>query len=291
MNKFKNFILSFLNKNYKIILINYLKLLIHKYNFIQKLIKFFISTESNILRHKFKIYDKSYLCLMNSNDLRAVKLYFHNAQINKLKLIVTLQEKFKFDYFYNFGGNYGEFSIVSANIFEKVYYFEPNPDCVFFLKKTINEIFINNLIIYEKAIVKNSSTNFTYLEVGNNSGGSRISDFSMNNTIKVETMNISEIFNSFDKKKKFFIKMDIEGSENLVIEEFIGFYKNDFNFIFMFENNLSLENIEKLRKFIKNNNLFIYFLKHYSDKLQVSDQVEYNNTNGEYILSNINLKN
>ena len=59
----------------------------------------------------------------------------------------------------------------------------------------------------------------------------------------------------------------------------------------MFENNLSLENIEKLREFIKNNNLFIYFLRHYSDKLQVSDQVEYNNTSGEYILSNINLKN
>jgi len=290
MNKFKNFILLILNKNYKIILLNYLLLLVTKYNFIQKLLKFFISTDSNILRYKFKIYDKSYLCLMNSNDLRAIKLYFNNTQINKLKLIVALQEKFKFDYFYDFGGNYGEFSIVSADIFEKVYYFEPNPDCVFFLKKTLKEIFIDNLIIYEKAIVKNS-TNFTYLKVGKNSGGSRIFDNSMNDAIKVETINISEIFNSFDKKKNFFIKMDIEGSEDLVIEEFIGFYKNDFNFILMFENNLSLENIEKLMEFIKNNNLFIYFLRHYSDKIHLSDQVEYKNTKGEYILSNINLQN
>ena len=84
--------------------------------------------------------------------------------------------------------------------------------------------------------------------------------------------------------------MDIEGSENLVIEEFIGFFKNNFEFIFMFENNLSLENIEKLRDFIKNNNLFIYFLKHYSDELEVSDQIKYKDTSGEYILSNISLK-
>ena len=201
MNKFKNFILLILNKNYKIILLNYLLLLVTKYNFIQKLLKFFISTDSNIIRYKFKIYDKSYLCLMNSNDLRAIKLYFNNTQINKLKLIVALQEKFKFDYFYDFGGNYGEFSIVSADIFEKVYYFEPNPDCVFFLKKTLKEIFIDNFIIYEKAIVKNS-TNFTYLKVGKNSGGSRIFDNSMNDAIKVETINISEIFNSFDKKNE-----------------------------------------------------------------------------------------
>lgn len=228
---------------------------------------------------------------MDTNDLRAIKLCINNSQLNKFRLIVTLQEKLKFDYFYDFGGNFGEFSVVASDLFEKVYYFEPNPNCVFYLKKTLTETNIDNLIIYEKAIVKNSSTNFTYLEVGENSGSSTILNDHTSNTIKVDIINISEIFGSFDKKKKFFIKMDIEGSENLVIEEFIGFYKNDFNFIFMFENNLSLENIEKLRKFIKNNNLFIYFLKHYSDKLQVSDQVEYKNTSGEYILSNINLKN
>lgn len=84
--------------------------------------------------------------------------------------------------------------------------------------------------------------------------------------------------------------MDIEGSENLVIEEFIGFFKNNFEFIFMFENNLSLENIEKLREFIKNNNLSIYFLKHYSDELEVSDQIKHKDRSGEYLLSNISLK-
>jgi len=290
LHKLKNFILSLLNKNFKIIFSNYLLNFLLKKNLIFKLIKFFLPKDLNTLRYKFKVFNRSFLCLMDPNDLRAIRLYVNNSQLNKFKLLVKLQEKFKFDYFYDFGGNYGEFSIVSADLFEKVHYFEPNPNCVFYLKKTLKESGQDNLVIYEKAIVKNFSENVTYLEVGDNSGSSSISDNPENNAIKVDTINISKIFNSFDLKKKIFIKMDIEGSENLVIEEFIGFFKNNFEFIFMFENNLSLENIEKLRDFIKNNNLFIYFLKHYSDELEVSDQIKYKDTSGEYILSNISLK-
>ena len=99
------------------------------------------------------------------------------------------------------------------------------------------------------------------MDVGENSGSSAISINSTSKTIKVETIDISAIFRSFDLKKKIFIKMDIEGSENLVIEEFIDFYKNNFDFICMFENNLSLENVKKLEEFIENKNLFVYFLK------------------------------
>ena len=291
MFKLKYIFSLILNKNFKVIFSNYLHNFLIKKKLIFKLFQFFFSRGSDTLKYNFKIFNRNFFCFMDSNDLRAIKLCINNSQLNKFRLIVTLQEKLKFDYFYDFGGNFGEFSVVASDLFEKVYYFEPNPNCVFYLKKTLTETNIDNLIIYEKAIIKNSSTNFTYLEVGENSGSSTISNDHTSNTVKVDIINISEIFGSFDKKKKFFIKMDIEGSENLVIEEFIGFYKNDFNFIFMFENNLSIENIEKLRKFIKNNNLFIYFLRHYSDKLQVADQVEYKNTSGEYILSNINLKN
>ena len=291
MHKLKNFILSLLNKNFKIIFSNYLRNNLKKKKLIFKLIKFFLSKNSNTLRYKFKVFNRSFLCLMDPNDLRVISLFIYNSQLNKFRLLVKLQEKFKFDYFYDFGGNYGEFSIVSLDLFEKVHYFEPNPNCVFYLKKTLKESGQDNLVIYEKAIVKSCSESFTYLEVSENSGSSSISVNPANNKIKVDTINISEIFNSFDLKKKFFIKMDIEGSENLVIEEFIDFYKNNFEFIFMFENNLSLENIEKLREFIKNNNLSTYFLKHYSDELEVSNQIKHKDTSGEYILSNINLKN
>lgn len=291
MTKLKRFILSILNKNYKVIFYNYLQNFLTKRNLVFKILKYLLSKGSNKLIYKFKIFNRSFLCLMDPNDLRAVKLYINNSQLNKFRLIVRLQEQLNFDYFYDFGGNYGEFSIVSADLFEKVYYFEPNPNCVFYLKNTIKETGINNLIIHEKAIVNSSSKSFTYLKIGENSGNSTISTDPRNNSIKVDTINILEIFNSFNQEKKIFIKMDIEGSENLVIKEFVGFFKNNFKFIFMFENNLSLENIEKLSQFIKNNNLFIYFLKHYSDELEVFDHVKYMDTSGEYILSNIRLKN
>lgn len=204
MNKLKNFILPLLKKNFKIIFSNYLRNNLKKKNLIFKLIKLFLSKSSNTLRYKFKVFNRSFLCLMDPNDLRVISLYVYNSQLNKFRLLVKLQEKFKFDYFYDFGGNYGEFSIVSADLFKKVHYFEPNPNCVFYLKKTLKESGQDNLVIYEKAIVKSFSESFTYLEVGENSGSSSISANTTNNTIKVDTINISEIFNSFDQKKKNF---------------------------------------------------------------------------------------
>ena len=188
MSKLKKIYSFFLKRKFKIIFLNFLRHKIRVNNFYYLIFKFLISKGSKTIRYEFSIFNKSYYCLMDSNDVRALNITLFNAQKNKLRLIVRLQEKFKLDYFYDFGGNYGEFSIVAVDIFEKVHYFEPNPNCVFYFKKTLREKNIDNIVIYEKAVVKNFFGNFANLKISRNSGESKIVDKSINNTLKVETI-------------------------------------------------------------------------------------------------------
>lgn len=277
-------------KNYKIIFLNYFKKFVFSNKFSINLFRLLFFRNKIDYQYKYIVDKKIYKIFVNTNDLRLANILFFNSQINKILFAKRAQEEFNLDYFFDFGGNYGEFSLVCSNFYKKVFYFEPNPLCVHYFKKTLKKECCNNVAVFNAAVV-NTKTKFSFLELSDDTGSSEIKKKNSNKCIKVENFHAKKIFESINVKNTFFMKVDTEGSEGLIINDFIDFYKKKFKFIIMFENNLSKKNIKKLMNFINSNNLNFYCLEHYKNYLCSASKFMTGSSKGEYVLSNFDLKN
>ena len=121
------------------------------------------------------------------------------------------------------GANIGLYtSILSKLVGDKgkVFAFEPDPNNFRLLKKCITTNNLRNVTLEQKAISNHSHQGYLY-QSGYNSGDNRI--YKSNNNFKKTIIDIITLDNYFKKIPKInFIKMDVQGSENLA---FMGMQK------------------------------------------------------------------
>ena len=221
----------------------------------------------------FKLFNKKKLIYKFENILLELNInepmdrsilffhYYENQQINFLKK--KLYSK-NFDYFLDVGSNSGLYSLIVANLLRniKVIAFEPIKTTFLKLKKNIRLNNLQNIKVYNyglsnnnqilkvKALIKNN-----YIQSGG--FGVAIPNENLSNLyIEKAIFKIGDhVLNIY--KKNIYIKIDVEGHENFVIDGLIRLIKknNIFLQIEIFNNNkkivfkkLRLLNFKKINK-------------------------------------------
>jgi len=121
--------------------------------------------------------------------------------------------------FVDIGANQGVFSLLAAKNrnFAEIHAFEPNLKVVQFLEKNFRFNKVQNGIIHKFAINSKSGT-FNFLAPKNHSGAGKLSSKEYN--MKIVCVNYEYLNKIFKKLNYFyFVKIDVEGSEYLVLKE------------------------------------------------------------------------
>lgn len=242
----------------------------------------------------------------NINDTRGFFIY-KKYQDKKIKFLKRIISKLDFDFFLDFGANYGEFSLEMVDHVKCVISIEPNPIVSGCLKLS-SESF-NKIIVIEAALSEVDDKEIPLLLDPSYSGGASTSsylknqDYFVNHLSKVKPDYFSIFvrgisFNYLSEKyqfagKKLFIKIDIEGSEDMVLKQIATFTEEFDEYIILFEfNQTTTPNIVDLIntficfnsfKYLWSKNIFsnISNLKNPEDILNKSPE--------EIIISSVNL--
>jgi FkbM family methyltransferase len=158
------------------------------------------------------------------NDGDATFLYFFGIlfgdEINITKfLIKNLKDN---DIFYDIGANYGFYTLLAQEFITtgEIHSFEPNPDIFNLLKENSKLNIFKNTFLNKLALSdKNGEAEFYNLDIKGHSGASSLikyNHFKKYEIIKVKTMKFDDYI--YDYKPPNLIKIDTEGSENLVLK-------------------------------------------------------------------------
>jgi FkbM family methyltransferase len=123
--------------------------------------------------------------------------------------------------FIDVGANQGIFSILAAKNqnFAEIHAFEPNLQVVHFLENNFKYNNVHNGVIHKFAINSKSGT-FKFLVPENHSGAGMLSTGRAN--MEVECVNYGYLNKVFKKLNySYFIKIDVEGSELIVLTELL----------------------------------------------------------------------
>lgn len=176
---------------------------------------------------------------VDPNDVRGWWIYKNaGTQDKKVIALYNLCKKAKTDLFVDVGANYGEFSIMVANLVDRVICFEPNPNVFPYLQKSFAHL--DNVTLFRKALgTESKKCEFTFNR-HYSGGGSTIIERPLkwkhkgdgNNiqfqkeeyydTIKVHMVDIVE----FLQKQTFeslFIKLDCEGLDWEIVKRIEGY--------------------------------------------------------------------
>ncbi|MDR1205901.1 MAG: FkbM family methyltransferase [Peptococcaceae bacterium] len=172
----------------------------------------------------FKIYIN-----LNENAICWPILY-DSYEVEETKLIQSLVHSG--DCVLDIGANVGYYSLLMANIVGdggQVISFEPIPFLSEHFEKSIAENNYNNIKLHKAALSnKEGSFEMIYLPNAKNAGGSFLNTLHEklqgHNTIDVKTMMLDRL--NFEKQVTF-LKMDVEGAENLVLEGGQSFFKEN----------------------------------------------------------------
>ena len=136
------------------------------------------------------------------------------------------------------GANIGYYTLLFAQLVGpngKVYAYEPDPINFVILKKNIEINNYKNVVLIQKA-VSNSST-MTKLYLSKDRTGNRIFDSTndgMSDYIEIETIKLDDFFKNKNEKINF-IKMDVEGTEILILQGMSDFLHKQDNLKIMTE--------------------------------------------------------
>lgn len=148
------------------------------------------------------------------------------AQRNKSRFtseqsIITdlLQELEKDDVFYDVGANTGLYSLFAAKICSEVIAFEPYPPNTKVFRIDISRNDLSNIELYQLAL-SNSNGNITFSQPSEEDigyGSSSIVNEETENSVEVQTKTGDSLISEKDISLPTVIKIDVEGSEPLVI--------------------------------------------------------------------------
>ena len=180
---------------------------------------------------------------LNPDDVRGWWIYkLSGTQAKKIDTVVRVCKANKVDLFMDIGANYGEFSIMVADIVDRVVCFEPNPFVFPYLEKSFEHL--ENVETFEKAISVESGEdaicNFTFNK--HYSGGGSIIDgrpqkwkhkgdgnnlqFQKKDfytTIPVDAANLVEFLEK-QEWQSLFIKLDCEGADWEIVKSLEDYF-------------------------------------------------------------------
>lgn len=149
------------------------------------------------------------------------------AQRNKSRFtseqnVITdlLQELEKDDVFYDVGANTGLYSLFAAKKCSEVIAFEPYPPNTKVFRKDISRNGLPNVELYELAL-SDSNGNITFSQPSEEDigyGSSSIINEETENSVEVQTKTGDNLISENDISLPTVIKIDVEGSEPLVID-------------------------------------------------------------------------
>ena len=172
--------------------------------------------------------------------------------------------------FVDIGANIGYYSLIASKKYAQVYAFEPIPDNINKLHKSININKITNIMPIEKAISDIDDSILELTVFPTNMGGSRDIHDTINTSIKhMDQYKINNIhtitFDSFVKKYGIntidLIKVDVEGAELHVLNGMKESFQNKcikHIIIELSPNIIKVESCIKIINIFKNNNYNLY---------------------------------
>jgi FkbM family methyltransferase len=128
------------------------------------------------------------------------------------------------DVFYDIGASYGFYTYLALEFCKEVHSFEPIPYIFESLKnnlKNLNNVFLNNVAVaYQDGFID------FYIDHSQPVSSSIFKDLiHRGKAIKVPTISLESYLKNHNKPT--LIKLDVEGSENLIITGSLNFFKND----------------------------------------------------------------
>ncbi|MDU8885310.1 FkbM family methyltransferase [Yeosuana sp. MJ-SS3] len=169
-------------------------------------------------------------------------LGFSNLSVNEKWMIDVLKIILQIDSvkFIDVGANIGQTLLKLKSIDKNIEYigFEPNPNCIFYLRTLIKKNSIKNVVLVPIGIsTKNElgELNF-YIENYTDSSASILENFRENKILRKEFISlfdVKNIKNKIDFNDISFLKVDVEGAELEVIESFKDEIKNHNPFILL----------------------------------------------------------
>lgn len=189
--------------------------------------------------------------------------------IDVLKIILQI-DSLKF---IDVGANIGQTLLKLKSIDKDIEYigFEPNPNCIFYLRKLIKKNSIKNTVLVPIGIsTKNELGELSfYIKNPTDSSASILENFRENEILRKELISlfdVKSIKNKINLNNMSFLKVDVEGAELEVIESFKDEIKNHNPFILLEilpvyninENADRYERQNKLLSILKNLNYSIF---------------------------------
>lgn len=145
-----------------------------------------------------------------------------------LNTILKKITQFEKGTFVDIGANIGQtlLKIKSVSPTMKYIGFEPNPSCVHYLNLLIKINNLSNVEVFPIGISQNTSIKelTLYNDIDCDGSGSMVSNFRPNNKTygkkNVPTFDLQTIKNNYEFKNISILKIDVEGMENVVLNEF-----------------------------------------------------------------------
>jgi FkbM family methyltransferase len=113
------------------------------------------------------------------------------------------------------GANVGEFTLMASNIAQKVFAFEPDPNCFRCLKENISSK--NNIEIFESAASKENRSEVFYVST-EDADSSLIKPKIYTDEIEIKSVRLDSWMDSLGLQKIDFLKLEAEGAEIEVLE-------------------------------------------------------------------------
>lgn len=176
---------------------------IHKY-----LLKPFKSTVANVDGHKMFLDKEDIMCLSIAGIFEEFETELAKKHVKEGDVVLDI------------GANIGYYTLIFAKLVGpkgRVYAFEPDPYNFALLKKNVEMNRYKNVILIQKAVSNKKEKARLYMNK-ENKGDSRIfNSHDGSNSIEIESIRLDDYFKDHDVKIDF-IKMDIEGSEGVLLE-------------------------------------------------------------------------
>ena len=130
------------------------------------------------------------------------------------------------------GANVGGFCVNAHKWFDKVYAFEPLTENYFILEEVLKKLNIKNVEVYNTAIYGSSNQELILRACeGNHTQDVTCASFDnvkfSNLEQKCETISLTDMFDALEINKVDYLKIDCEGSEYEIFENFNDYHKID----------------------------------------------------------------
>lgn len=157
------------------------------------------------------------------DEIRASYLIKHNgSQHNKINLLKELNNKYNYLKFIDIGANYGEFSVAMSSLIDDIDCYEPGPIVKQALQKTVS--LYKNISYFDFPISSDDSIVKFYFDKNGSTGASSLfsgvpkyANHHHNiDYISCESKSLDSLYTNLNDT---LIKIDTEGSENLIIKD------------------------------------------------------------------------